>query len=508
MRTARTGSDGIGAVRAMPQPTQHSPRLAAATALLLAGAWIGSARAAPPTIQVPSDESLQQGTNATAPSGPFSFLNGLSRSDYMLGDMWGLRSSLSTYGISLVIEETSEVLGNVTGGAKQGAAYDGLTQLLLQLDTKRAFGWHGGTFNVSALQIHGTNLSANNLLTLQTASGIEADPSTRLWELWYQQKFMEDDRLDIKVGQQSLDQEFMVSQNVSYFINTMFGWPMLPSADLPGGGPAYPLSALGVRLRARPIDPLTFLVGVFNGSPVRNNTGDPQVQNPSGTSFPLNGGVLAIAEVQYSYPSLGTMLYANQAEPLARTYKLGVWYDSEGFADQQFDNAGLSLANPASSGVPLGHHGNFGIYAVADQLIWVDPSETDRTISLFGRIMGAPQADRNLITFSMNAGLTFHEPFLHRDDDTFGIGMGYTRVSRSAAALDAATAAFTGAFVPTRGGETYVEITYQYQATPWWQLQPDIQYVFNPGGGIANPNAPTQRVGNELVLGLRTNILF
>ena len=52
----------------------------------------------------------------------------------------------------------------------------------------------------------------------------------------------------------------------------MFGWPMLPSADLPGGGPAYPLSALGVRLKARPIDPLTFLVGVFNGSPVRNNS--------------------------------------------------------------------------------------------------------------------------------------------------------------------------------------------------------------------------------------------
>ena len=39
----------------------------------------------------------------------------------------------------------------------------------------------------------------------------------------------------------------MVSQNASYFVNTMFGWPMLPSADLPGGGPAYPLSALGVR---------------------------------------------------------------------------------------------------------------------------------------------------------------------------------------------------------------------------------------------------------------------
>ena len=29
--------------------------------------------------------------------------------------------------------------------------------------------------------------------------------------------------------------------------------------------------------------------------------------------------------------------------------------------------------------------------------------------------MGTPQADRNLITFSLNAGLTMHEPFLHRN---------------------------------------------------------------------------------------------
>jgi porin len=62
--------------------------------------------------------------------------------------------------------------------------------------------------------------------------------------------------------------------------------------------------------------------------------------------------------------------------------------------------------------------------------------------------------------------------------------------------------------VPVRGGETYLEVSYQYQATPWWQLQPDIQYVFNPGGGVANPNDPATRVGNELVLGIRTNILF
>ena len=59
-----------------------------------------------------------------------------------------------------------------------------------------------------------------------------------------------------------------------------------------------------------------------------------------------------------------------------------------------------------------------------------------------------------------------------------------------------------------RSSETYLELTYQYQVTPWLQLQPDIQYVFNPGGGILNPNDPATTVRNELVLGLRTNILF
>src|ERR1700689_3061845 len=102
----------------------------------------------------------------------------------------------------------------------------------------------------------------------------------------------------------------MVGQNALLFVNTMFGWPMLPSADMPGGGPAYPLSAPGIRFRVRPIDSLTFLVGVFNGSPTSNQTGDPQQNNPSGTSFPVNGGALVIAEMQYSYPSLGMMVYS------------------------------------------------------------------------------------------------------------------------------------------------------------------------------------------------------
>ena len=92
--------------------------------------------------------------------------------------------------------------------------------------------------------------ATDNLLNLQTASGILAADTTRLWEVWYQQSFL-DGRFDVKIGQQSLDQEFMTSQGSGLFLNTMMGWPMVPSADLYAGGPAYPLSSLGVRLRAQ-----------------------------------------------------------------------------------------------------------------------------------------------------------------------------------------------------------------------------------------------------------------
>src|SRR3984957_16415416 len=338
--------------------------VASVSALAVASLWGNPAAAAPPQVQIPTEEQLQPGEEYTPAGG--NFLSGLARTNFLLGNMGGLRPFLAQYGISFALQETSEVLGNVTGGINKGFDYDGLTQMVLQLDTKRAFGWYGGTFNASALQIHGRSLSADNLGTLQTASGIEADRATRLWELWYDQKFLPEDRLDVKVGQQSIDQEFMVSSNALMFVNTMFGWPMLPSADMPGGGPAYPLSALGVRARAKPTDSITLLGGIYNGSPAVNNNGDSQMVNASGTGFPLDNGALVIGEVQYAYPALGSMVSPDETRPLSGTYKLGFWYDTENFADEQFDNTGATLAN--SSNPALEHHGDYAIYGVVDQM--------------------------------------------------------------------------------------------------------------------------------------------
>ena len=497
-------------VAVLPPVSFYRPILARLSVWLAAAAWLaslaGPSQAAPPPISIAAGDA----SGSTAQSnGLFGFINGINRSSTLLGDMWGLRSELARAGMSFSLEETSEILGNVTGGTQKGFAYDGLTQADLQINTQRAFGLYGGLFNISALQIHGQNLSSNNLQSLQTASGIEADRGFRLWELWYDQKFLDEDRLDIKIGQQSVDQEFMVSSNALLFVNTMFGWPMLPSADMPGGGPAYPLSALGVRVSARPVDGVTLLAGVFNGSPTGKTTPeDPQLQNAHGSNFALGDGTLSMIELQFSYPTLGSMVEANETPPLGWTYRIGAWYNSEQFADQRYNQSGLALANPANDQTARNHHGNFSYYVVADQLVWRDKKDPNRTLAVFARGMATPLADRNLIDASLNLGLVLHCPFDYRTADSVGLGFGYTHVSKGAAGLDQDTAIYSGSYNPPRSSEKFVELTYQYQVKPWWQLQPDLQFVINPGAGVNNPSDPSSRIRNELVVGLRSTIAF
>src|ERR1700743_1940091 len=71
----------------------------------------------------------------------------------LLGDIGGLRTRLGDYGITLGVQDTETLLGNVSGGVKQGATLQGVTTATLQLETNKAFGLPGGTFDVSALQI-------------------------------------------------------------------------------------------------------------------------------------------------------------------------------------------------------------------------------------------------------------------------------------------------------------------------------------------------------------------
>ncbi len=424
----------------------------------------------------------------------------------LLGDLGGLRPWAVDHGVTLTITEQSEIKGNTTGGTKRGATYDGLTTLSASVDTDKAFGWSGGTLFISALNIHGRPLSPYYLGSLQTASGIEAAPTTRLWELWVTQSFA-DGLFDVKLGQQSLDQDFLSSTNSAIFVNTMMGWPMVPSVDLYAGGPAYPLSSLGARIKVNVNDNVTVLAGVFGDNPPGgpfNNDSQLRGDTRWGNNFSLRTGSLFIAEAQYQL-NQKTPGAEKQPEGLPTALKLGVYADSGDFYDQRYATNGALLASNASLS-PRKITGNSAVYVVFDQGVWKPAPDSGRVLSVFVRALSAPTS-QNVVDFSVNGGITLTAPLEGRDDDTFGLGFGYAHVSNQARAYDRDVARLGGDTTPVRSSETFIEATYQAQVTPWLQVQPDVQYVIHPGGGIANPYTG-KRVANEWVFGARTNITF
>jgi len=412
----------------------------------------------------------------------------------LLGDHDGWRSGLKKYGITPAVVDINEVLGNLGGGVRRGVIYEGRTDLSLAVDLRPQFQWPGDFF-VRAYQVRGRGLTPD-IANLNTISNIEATATTRLFELWYEQQI--GDWLHVRLGRQAADQEFLIADGAKLFINATFGFPTLPAVSLPSGGPAYPLATPAVRLRVDVNEELTFFAGVFNGDPAGPGTGDPQKRDPSGTRFSFSDGLFTIYEARYN-PGKTTK---------NGTYRVGAWYHTEPFADQRIDTTGLSLASPLSSGTPRRHSGNGSIYASVDQPLFGGDDKSG--FAAFARVMTAPD-DRNLLDFYVDGGITYKNPeknLFGRTGDTFGLAIAYANIGKSARALAIDQTILAGMPVPRRTGETLIELTWQIAIADGVQLQPDLQYVINPGGGIANPLAPASRVGNALIAGLRSTIDF
>jgi porin len=266
----------------------------------------------------------------------------------LIDTLGSVRSTLDKHGISLGLQSTDEVFGNPNGGRAQGATFFGQTALGLGIDLNKAIDLEGGIFNVSAYQTYGHGISASNIDNLSLVSNIEATRSARLFELWYQQSLF-GGAADVRLGQLAADQEFIITQYGAWLINSAFGWPTLPTIDLPAGGPEYPLATPGIRLRVKPVEPLTLFFAAFNGNPAGPGLGNPQLRDSSGTLFRLGDGIYAIAEAQWAIES-----GKNGGGPPI-TLKVGGWYHNRATPNQFFATDGLTGVAPASPGSPISH---------------------------------------------------------------------------------------------------------------------------------------------------------
>jgi porin len=412
-----------------------------------------------------------------------------------------LPNPFQKYGIKFAATYIGETQGNVSGGLKQGAIYGGRLNVAVDVDLQKLVGLQELTFHANMFQTHGGGLSRDNLQNFLVVSGIEARPSTRLYEIWFEQKW--GNKLSLRAGQLAADTEFINAKYTDVFTNASLGWPAITSINLPSGGPSPPLAAIGARLRANVADNLTVAAAIFDGDAAGSGPGDPQLRDNNGINLRINDPPLVIGEVKYIWNG-------KKGDPgLDGKFKIGGWRHFGEFLDQRFTTYGISLASPVSSSVPASLSGDFGVYSVFEQKVYRVGNDDDRGIGIFARASSSP-SDRNLIDVYADCGVEFIGLSDQRPKDKLGIAAGYAHVSSRARALDVDFQQFMGPGWPLRSFGSLVTAVYQYEVRSGWTLQPNFQYFTHPGGGATNPlgSNPGRLLRDAAVFGLRTVLKF
>ncbi len=397
--------------------------------------------------------------------------NGVPESSIAAGRSDPGRAALAGIGISYGINYIGEFFDIARGGITRGTSLNGHLDGEVDVNLEKFAGWTGATVHADVVFIHGEGPSTEHIGNIFAASNVEALESVRLFEIWVEQALL-DDKLKIRAGQMAVDSEFFISDTAGHFINATFGWPGITSADMPQGGPAYPFATPGVRVQFSPNDDVAILAAVFNGYPADPNAVDPQRANRHGLNFRVDDPPLFMVEGQFKYEfGLPGML------------RLGGWRHFGDFTDQR-------------TGAPI--DGDHGLYAVVDQQLW--NGGWDQGVSVFGRISGSPDK-QNLIDFYFDMGIVASGLVPGRAKDSFGVAFGYGDISARARAAD-----IDAALPVIRDYEAVVEFKYEAEVMPGWTVSPDFQYIWNPGGGVENPNRPGVAVGNTAVFGVRSVI--
>ena len=371
-----------------------------------------------------------------------------------------------TPGVSLDAIYTGEIWQNTSGGLRRDSRYIDNLDLQLTVDTEEAFGLTGGTFFAYGLLNNGQGFSEDVVGDAQVVSNIDAPYAIRLYELWYEQKLF-DDNLSLLLGLYDLNSEFDANDTGALFINSSHGIGAEIAQTGENGPSIFPITSLAFRAAWKASEKITLKAAVLDAVP-----GDPD--RPSRTTIDLSEdeGVLAVFEA--SYEQDGTKLVG------------GYWFYSD-----KFDH----LTRTDGQGMALRKDGNDGFYFLAEQKIFSEALDPEQGLSVFARY-GTAEDDFNQFKSYLGLGGVYTGLIPGRDEDQVGFAIASAENGspyKQALAAD-------GSFAESR--ETSLELTYRAQVTPWLALQPNIQYVINPGTDPALEDALVVGLRAEIALGL------
>ncbi len=346
---------------------------------------------------------------------------------------------------------------NGRGGLETGSAYltDAAVSVAREIDAP------GGGANARLFAQFMWNNSARFserfVGDLQSVSNIDAGRAARVYELWYEHPVADD--ASVRVGLYDLNTEFDAIETAGLFINGSHGIGAEYGLSGENGPSIFPVTSLAARFDWRPIAAGTLRYALLDGVP-----GDRS--DPSRAAVDLGGGDGVLHALEYVHRlDGGTRL------------GIGGWLYSAGFRRIGGDGA--------SEG-----KGNGGFYGFAE-----GPVYTARGNGIEVRAFlryGVADDAFNPVAAYLGAGVVVTGLIAPRPDDRLGFAVASARTGKPFRRERAL------AGMSTDRHDTSFEFTYSVRISDWLRLQPDVQYILNPGADPA--------LANSLVFGLRIEV--
>ena len=353
---------------------------------------------------------------------------------------------------------TGEPIRNLTGGRKTGGTYLDNLDLQLSADRGSIFGIPGLAGVLYVLHNNSSEFSANYAGDSLAASNIDAPRATHIYEAWLDW-VNPADRFSVRAGLYDLNSEFDRIETGGLFLNSSHGiGPEFSQTGL-NGPSIFPVTSLALRIRTALGAGGYGQVAILDGVP-----GDPDDPGSNEIDLSLDDGALVVAELGWAGDDW-------------RKLAVGAFAYTADFA---------RLTDPEGPREP----GNAGWYAIADRTVWRGSATA---LSVFLRI---GQAEERFNPFKTYAGFGASLAGFSgaRPDDELGLALAMARTGsdfKASRQLDE---------LNTDNHETAIELTYRAPVSGWLTLQPDIQYIINPG------TDPQQ--GNALTIALRFELSY
>lgn len=376
---------------------------------------------------------------------------GWRNGDYLTGDWGGKRSELAAKGYTFFAYLNGIVAGNVSGGKDSGTAlatdlYAGMT-----VDLQKAMGWTGWTFNLSGIDRAGASID-DDVGGIYSVMQLVGGQTYFLYNVSLE-KTWQDGKYAFKFGRITATDDFAGSPFYGYYLNNSIDG-QIRAVLFDGVMTSYPFPVWGARFQYTPSDSFRAKLGVYQ---LTENMWDPDFH---GTDFAFRSsdGVSVMGQLEWSWKSAGRPGHFN----------LGL--NAVSFPMPDFNSD--STTNPF-----------FRYYAQADQQVTAEAPGSDQGLYLFGTLAYTDQQQPALVPFQVSLGAQYVGPFAGRNQDRVIFGTTYGQLGDDYAAEQRALG---------NGDPDYewvLELGYRIQLTKFAYVQPDIQYVVNPGGTGKVPDA-------------------